>query len=225
MECIEWLSGDRADIKNLYQLRIHKQGTDIELEHFIKVKRCHQILLPLVCAEEVLQNMYVDGLVPMCDSLYAVKKFSDDCHTLIVRLRWRVSEVWYCRLSRRRAAAIKPPIPPTSKTPPVAFGPHNPTSWYLISRCSAGRSVIPCTVGRSVTDPRARRSLMIRWGSGSKPPRNKPLIYRRAASRKTFSKTIWDQISVDPPRCPPAAKDFYILERRKARWIFSERER
>ncbi|KRX27648.1 hypothetical protein T07_13218 [Trichinella nelsoni] len=25
----------------------------------------------------------------------------------------------------------------------------------------------------------ARRSLMVRWGSGSKPPRNKPLIYRR----------------------------------------------
>ncbi|XP_003381911.1 conserved hypothetical protein [Trichinella spiralis] len=24
---------------------------------------------------------------------------------------------------------------------------------------------------------------MVRWGSGSKPPRNKPLIYRRAASR------------------------------------------
>ncbi|KRY40747.1 hypothetical protein T01_10250 [Trichinella spiralis] len=31
----------------------------------------------------------------------------------------------------------------------------------------------------------ARRSLMVRWGSGSKPPRNKPLIYRRAASRGT----------------------------------------
>ncbi|KRX36190.1 hypothetical protein T05_11388 [Trichinella murrelli] len=24
MKCIEWLSGDRADIKKIYQLRIHK---------------------------------------------------------------------------------------------------------------------------------------------------------------------------------------------------------
>ncbi|KRZ02330.1 hypothetical protein T11_17578 [Trichinella zimbabwensis] len=71
--------------------------------------------------------------------------------------------------------------------------PHDPTSRYLISRCSAGRSVI---------DQRARRSLMIRWGSGSKPPRNKPLIYRRAASRGTVSKTIGDQISVTHPGAP-----------------------
>ncbi|XP_003378201.1 hypothetical protein Tsp_02429 [Trichinella spiralis] len=70
---------------------------------------------------------------------------------------------------------------------------------------------------RSVIDPRACRSLMIRWGSGSKPPRNEPLIYRWAASRGTVSKTIGDQISVDPLRCPPAAKAFYILERRRAR--------
>ncbi|KRZ05832.1 hypothetical protein T11_8630 [Trichinella zimbabwensis] len=28
---------------------------------------------------------------------------------------------------------------------------------------------------------------MIRWGSGSKPPRNEPLIYRRAASRGTLT--------------------------------------
>ncbi|KRY37619.1 hypothetical protein T01_7506 [Trichinella spiralis] len=43
------------------------------------------------------------------------------------------------------------------------------------------------------TDPHdttSRGSPMIRWGSGSKPPRNKPLIYRRAASRETVSKTI-----------------------------------
>ncbi|KRX80727.1 hypothetical protein T06_15647 [Trichinella sp. T6] len=33
-------------------------------------------------------------------------------------------------------------------------------------------------------------SPMIRWGSGSKPPRNKPLIYRNAVSRETVSKTI-----------------------------------
>ncbi|KRZ54912.1 hypothetical protein T02_6755 [Trichinella nativa] len=63
------------------------------------------------------------------------------------------------------------------------------------------------------TDPhdptrRACLSLMIRWGSGSKPPRNEPLIYRRAASRGTVSKTIGVQISVDPSRCPPAAKAF-----------------
>ncbi|KRZ83815.1 PiggyBac transposable element-derived protein 4 [Trichinella sp. T8] len=53
----------------------------------------------------------------------------------------------------------------------------------LISHCSAGRSVI---------DPRARRSLMIGWGSGSKPLCNEPLIYRRAASRGT---TEWDLLS------------------------------
>ncbi|KRZ65677.1 hypothetical protein T10_255 [Trichinella papuae] len=72
----------------------------------------------------------------------------------------------------------------------LATDPHDPTSRYLISRCSAGRSVI---------DQRARRSLVIRWGSGSKPPRNKPLIYRRAASRGTVSKTIGCQISVTHP--------------------------
>ncbi|KRY40048.1 hypothetical protein T01_10735 [Trichinella spiralis] len=55
---------------------------------------------------------------------------------------------------------------------------------------------------RLVIDPRARRSLMVRWGSGSKPPRNKPLIYRRAASQGTVSKTIEDQISVYSLRCP-----------------------
>ncbi|KRY05213.1 hypothetical protein T03_13565, partial [Trichinella britovi] len=32
--------------------------------------------------------------------------------------------------------------------------------------------------------------LMVRWGSGSKPARNKPLIYIRAASRGTVSKTM-----------------------------------
>ncbi|KRY05366.1 hypothetical protein T03_12017 [Trichinella britovi] len=31
---------------------------------------------------------------------------------------------------------------------------------------------------------------MVRRGSGSKPPRNKPLIYRRAASRGIVSKTM-----------------------------------
>ncbi|KRX81493.1 hypothetical protein T06_5203 [Trichinella sp. T6] len=35
-----------------------------------------------------------------------------------------------------------------------------------------------------------RRSLMVRRGSGSKPPRSKPLIYRRAASRGIVSKTM-----------------------------------
>ncbi|KRX13758.1 hypothetical protein T07_1116 [Trichinella nelsoni] len=42
---------------------------------------------------------------------------------------------------------------------------HDPTSRYSISRCSAGRSVIPCTACRLVIDPRARRSLM----KGRKP--------------------------------------------------------
>ncbi|XP_003367289.1 conserved hypothetical protein, partial [Trichinella spiralis] len=51
---------------------------------------------------------------------------------------------------------------------------HDRTRRYPISHCTACRLVI---------DPRARRSLMVRWGIGSKPPRNKPLIYRRAASR------------------------------------------
>ncbi|KRY61410.1 hypothetical protein T03_17343 [Trichinella britovi] len=71
-----------------------------------------------------------------------------------------------------------------------------------------------------------RQTLITRHvGSGSKPPRNEPLIYRRAASRGTVSKTIEDRISVYPPRCPPAAKAFYILGRRRARDIFPERER
>ncbi|KRX13136.1 hypothetical protein T07_7611 [Trichinella nelsoni] len=73
----------------------------------------------------------------------------------------------------------------------LATDPHVRTRWYPISHCTAGRLVI---------DPRARQSLMIRWSSKSKPPRNEPLIYRRAASRGTVSKTIEDQISVDPPR-------------------------
>ncbi|KRY22465.1 hypothetical protein T12_9192 [Trichinella patagoniensis] len=51
--------------------------------------------------------------------------------------------------------------------------------------------------GRLVVDRRARRWLMIRWSSKSKPPRNEPLILKRAASRGTVSKTIGDQISVD----------------------------
>ncbi|KRZ52295.1 hypothetical protein T02_11308 [Trichinella nativa] len=205
MECVEWLSGDRADIKNLYQLRIHKQSTDIELEHFSLSSKCHQHVL--TCSH----CSSINTLRAISTSSSCLRRGGSPehfipkrCPDLLTRLKRYIMAV---------AAAIKPPIPPTSKTPPVASGPHNPTSWYLISRCSAGRSVIPCTAGRSVTDPRARRSLMIRWGSGSKPPRNKPLIYRRAASRGTVSKTIWDQISVDPPRFSPAAKDFYILER------------
>ncbi|KRY93459.1 hypothetical protein T4D_13234 [Trichinella pseudospiralis] len=36
---------------------------------------------------------------------------------------------------------------------------HNQTSWYSISRCSAGRSVIPCMACRSVIDPRKGRKL------------------------------------------------------------------
>ncbi|XP_003368990.1 conserved hypothetical protein, partial [Trichinella spiralis] len=58
---------------------------------------------------------------------------------------------------------------------------HDRTRRYPISHCTACRLVI---------DPRARRSLMVRWGIGSKPPRNKPLIYRRAASRGIVSKTM-----------------------------------
>ncbi|KRY72182.1 hypothetical protein T4A_13096 [Trichinella pseudospiralis] len=48
---------------------------------------------------------------------------------------------------------------------------------------------------------RAVRSLTIRWGSGSKPQRNKPLIYRRIASRETVSKTTetTDNTPVPPP--------------------------
>ncbi|KRZ08891.1 hypothetical protein T11_18382 [Trichinella zimbabwensis] len=84
----------------------------------------------------------------------------------------------------------------------LATVPHDPTSRHLISRCSAGRSVIPCAACRSVIDQRVRRSLVIRWGSGSKPPRNKPLIYRRAASQGAVSKTIGYQISVTHPGAP-----------------------
>ncbi|KRY07894.1 hypothetical protein T12_14114 [Trichinella patagoniensis] len=75
--------------------------------------------------------------------------------------------------------------------------------------------------GRLVVDRRARRWLMIRWSSKSKPPRNEPLILKRAASRGTVSKTIGDQISVDsPPGSLPPAKAFYILEWRRPRGIF-----
>ncbi|KRY12704.1 hypothetical protein T12_7649 [Trichinella patagoniensis] len=45
MECIEWLSGDRADIKKIYQLRIHKQSTDIELGQFSLSSKCDQNVL------------------------------------------------------------------------------------------------------------------------------------------------------------------------------------
>ncbi|KRX36198.1 hypothetical protein T05_1430 [Trichinella murrelli] len=100
----------------------------------------------------------------------------------------------------------------------LATDPHDPTRRYLVSHCLAGRSVI---------DPRARRSLMIHCGSGSKPLRNVPLIYRRAASRETVSKTIWDQISVDPPRCPLLRKPsiYWSGEDREGSSIFSKRER
>ncbi|KRX71876.1 hypothetical protein T06_10771 [Trichinella sp. T6] len=100
----------------------------------------------------------------------------------------------------------------------LATDPHDLTRRYLISHCLAGRSVI---------DPRARRSLMIHCGSGSKPLRNVPLIYRRDASRETVSKTIWDQISVHPPRCPLRRKPsiYWSGEDREGSSIFSERER
>ncbi|KRZ03158.1 hypothetical protein T11_16597 [Trichinella zimbabwensis] len=49
----------------------------------------------------------------------------------------------------------------------LATSPHDPTRRYPFSRCTAGRSVI---------HPRARRTLMICWGSGSKPTRNEPRI-------------------------------------------------
>ncbi|KRX24137.1 hypothetical protein T07_2679 [Trichinella nelsoni] len=126
--------------KNLYLLRIHKQGTDIELEHFSLSSKCDQHVL--TCSHCSSMNT----LRAISTSFSCLRRGDSPEH---VRWRWRVSEVWYCRL---------------------ATDSHNPTGWYLISRCSAGRSVIPCTAGRSVIDPRARRSLMIRWGSGSKPP-------------------------------------------------------
>ncbi|KRY87025.1 hypothetical protein T4D_899 [Trichinella pseudospiralis] len=47
----------------------------------------------------------------------------------------------------------------------LATGILEPTRGYPVSHCTASRSVI---------NLRARRSLMIHWGSGSKPPRNEP---------------------------------------------------
>ncbi|KRX72314.1 hypothetical protein T06_13859 [Trichinella sp. T6] len=42
-----------------------------------------------------------------------------------------------------------------------------------------------------------RQSLMVRWGSGSKPLRNKPLIYKRAASRGILSSgRVWSATAV-----------------------------
>ncbi|KRY92626.1 hypothetical protein T4D_7557 [Trichinella pseudospiralis] len=49
-------------------------------------------------------------------------------------------------------------------------------------------------------------------------------IVRRGCKPRTISKTIEDQISVDPPRCPPPPKGFYILEQRRPRGIFLEQE-
>ncbi|KRY06678.1 hypothetical protein T12_6805 [Trichinella patagoniensis] len=114
---------------------------------------------------------------------------------LVTSLRWAYKLRYWCNnhcytapfLTAGPAEAIKPPISPSSKMPPV--------------RTAASRSVIPCTAYRSVTDARARRSL-IRRGSGSKPPRNKPLIYRRAASRysildkKGCGGAIWTNLDV-----------------------------
>ncbi|XP_003370368.1 conserved hypothetical protein [Trichinella spiralis] len=48
----------------------------------------------------------------------------------------------------------------------------------------------------------ARRSLMVRWGSGSKPSRNKLLIYRRAAGRGTVSKTMEESFQLTHPSDP-----------------------
>ncbi|XP_003368730.1 conserved hypothetical protein [Trichinella spiralis] len=67
MECTEWLSGDRADIKKMYQLRIHKQGTDIELEQFSLSSKGDQNVL--TCSHSYQQlftiHVFADGkLVP-----------------------------------------------------------------------------------------------------------------------------------------------------------------
>ncbi|KRY07700.1 hypothetical protein T12_1255 [Trichinella patagoniensis] len=73
------------------------------------------------------------------------------------------------------------------------------------------------------TDPHdpTRRTSVADDDPLGQPPLNEPPIYRTAACRGTVSKTVGNQISVDPPRCPPAAKAFCILERRRARGIFS----
>ncbi|XP_003382190.1 conserved hypothetical protein [Trichinella spiralis] len=68
MECTEWLSGDRADIKKMYQLRIHKQGTDIELEQFSLSSKGDQNVL--TCSHSYQQlftiHVFADGkLVPV----------------------------------------------------------------------------------------------------------------------------------------------------------------
>ncbi|KRX13808.1 hypothetical protein T07_1172 [Trichinella nelsoni] len=68
----------------------------------------------------------------------------------------------------------------------LATGPHDPTRRYLISHCSAGRSVI---------DPRARRSLMIGWAADQSPClthpgvplRRKPSIYWSGEDREGYS--------------------------------------
>ncbi|KRX77434.1 hypothetical protein T4E_5247, partial [Trichinella pseudospiralis] len=45
-------------------------------------------------------------------------------------------------------------------------------------------------------------------GQRIKAPRNKTLIYGRAASRGIVSKTVRRSDCTDPPQCPPAAKSF-----------------
>ncbi|KRZ46158.1 hypothetical protein T4C_4512 [Trichinella pseudospiralis] len=76
----------------------------------------------------------------------------------------------------RRAAAIKPPLPPSSK---------------ILSAKTAGTPV--------ASDPLGQRI---------KAPRNKPLIYGKAASWGIVSKTVRRSDYTDPPQCPPAAKSF-----------------
>ncbi|KRY92357.1 hypothetical protein T4D_14460 [Trichinella pseudospiralis] len=58
----------------------------------------------------------------------------------------------------RRAAAIKPPLPPSSKILPAK------TAGGFWQQIGTNRQA-----GRLVIDPGARPSLVIRWGSGSKP--------------------------------------------------------
>ncbi|KRY30918.1 hypothetical protein T01_4746 [Trichinella spiralis] len=132
---------DQSEHKKFVSTPRPQGGTDIELEHFSLSSKCDQHVL--TCSH----CSSINTLRAISTSSSCLRRGDSPEHVrrrpcAQVRWRWRVSEVWYCRLD-----------------------PHNPTIWYLISRCSAGRSVILCTAGRSVTDPRARRSLM----KGRKP--------------------------------------------------------
>ncbi|KAL1245460.1 DNA repair and recombination protein RAD54-like [Trichinella spiralis] len=77
MECTEWLSGDRADIKKMYQLRIHKQGTDIELEQFSLSSKGDQNVLTCSHSYQQLFTIHVFAdAVSLIEYFFSMEKWN-----------------------------------------------------------------------------------------------------------------------------------------------------